>query len=105
MGNKIKLSFVNDGKPFIVPHMTVKKQEELLEDMTELEKKYKEGTLEYNREVNKYMVLRILQNVDESVTLDNINNMHPDDYIKLFNMFWSGGRELSSDEDKFRDKK
>jgi len=99
---KIKLSFVNDGKPFNIPHMTVKKQEELLEDMVEIEKNYKNKPEIYNREVNKHMVKRALQTIDESVSLDDINNMHPDDYIKLFTMVWNSGRELSGDEEKFR---
>jgi len=99
---KIKLSFVNDGKPFNIPHMTVKKQEELLEDMVEIEKKYKKDSDKYNRELNKYMIVRTLQNIDENVSLDDINNMHPNDYIVLFNMIWGSGRELS-DNKKFQD--
>ena len=101
MGNKkIKLSFVNDGKSFTVPHFTVKANEELLEDLVELEKKYGRNTEKYNKEINKHIVVRALQTVDDSITIDDINNMHPDDYITLFNMIWSGGRELS-DEGKF----
>jgi hypothetical protein len=95
--NKIKLSFMNDGKPFDIPHMTVKSQENLLEDMVGIEKEYKKDSEKYNREVNKHMVLRVLQGIDNSVSLDDINNMHPDDYLTLFNLIWSSGRELSDD--------
>jgi len=104
MGKKIKLSFVNDSEPFMVPHMTVKKQEELLDDMTQIEKTMKPTDPKYNREVNKHMVKRVLQTIDPSITIDDINSMHPDDYIELFNMIWSGGRELG-DAANFRQQK
>jgi len=94
---KIKLSFVNDGKPFTIPHMTVTAQENLLEDIVELEKKHEKDSEIYNRELNKCMVVRVLQGIDDSITVKDINNMHPDDYIRLFNMIWSSGRELSDD--------
>jgi len=104
MGKKIKLSFVNNNEEFVVPHMTVKKQEELLDDMTQIEKTMKTTDPKYNREVNKHMVKRVLQTIDPSVDIDDINNMHPDDYIDLFNMIWSGGRELG-DKGNFRQQK
>lgn len=102
--NKIKLSFVNNGKEFVVPYMTLKKQEELQEDAVELEKKYKDGSKEYIREINKHMVARVLQTIDPSVSIENINNMHPDDYIFIFNKIWMEGRELGESRD-FRQKK
>ena len=104
MGKKIKLSFVNDSEPFMVPHMTVKKQEELLDDMTQIEKTMKPTDPKYNREVNKHMVKRVLQTIDPGIDIEDINNMHPDDYIELFNMIWSGGRELG-DAANFRQQK
>lgn len=102
--NKISLSFINDGKNFTVPHMTVKAQENLLEDIVKLEKKYKNNQKKYNTEVNKYMMMHVLQTVDSSVNLDDINNMHPDDYIKLFSLIMDGGRELTEPvgDKKFR---
>ena len=97
---KLKLSFVNGGKPFATPHMTVKRQEELLEDIIDIEKKYKKNSDKYNREINKYMVMRVLKNIDDSITIDDINNMHPDDYVLLFDKIWNSGRELKREEDK-----
>ena len=98
---KIKLSFVDGGKEFLLPNMTVKRQEELMESMVKLEDKY-EGD-KYNREVNKQLVLLTLQAIDKSVTLNNIENMHPDDYITLFGLIWDRGRELEkSDASDFR---
>jgi len=103
MGDKIKLSFMNKGQPFKLPPMTVKRQEELMEEMVKLEKNI-EDQEKYNREINKQMVLKTLQKVDDSITMEHINNMHPDDYIKLFSLIWGEGRELG-DESDFRVKK
>jgi len=104
--NKIKLSFVNDGEAFTVPHMTVKSQELLFKDMVEIEKKYKQETPEFMRELNKYMLMRVLQSVDDSVALDDINNMHPDDFVELLTLINNRGRELTkSDDGNFRKKK
>ena len=104
--NKIALSFVNEGKGFTVPHMTVKSQEYLMKDMVKIEKKHKKESNEFLRELNKYMILRILQTVDKSVALDDINNMHPDDFVELITMINEGGRELvKSDAGNFRKEK
>lgn len=98
---KIKLSFVNGGKPFFVPHMTVKRQEELMESIIDIEKKY-EDEKKKNQECNKVIVLKTLQVVDINVTMDDINNMHPEDFIFLFNNIWEVGRELTSEKLDFR---
>jgi len=104
--NKISLSFVNEGESFTVPHMTVKSQEMLFKDMTTVEKTYKQDTPEFMRELNKYMLLRVLQNVDDSITLDDINNMHPDDFVELLTLINDRGRELTkSDAGNFRNRK
>jgi len=101
MTKKIKLSFVNDGKEFILPAMTVEKQELLMEEMVPLEKDI--AIENRNREMNKRMVLNILKEIDDTVTLDQINKMHPDDYIFLFTKIWNSGKELTkSDEKDFR---
>ena len=100
--NKISLSFVNDGKEFVPPHMTVKGQEELLKDLVELEGTHEKDSDEYNRESHKYMILRCLQTIDKSITLEDINNMHPDDFMYLFELIWNSGRELKRDDGNFR---
>ena len=98
--NKIKLSYVNDGEPFTIPHMTVKAQELLYKDMAyiEKEKNYESGSVEFLRELNKYMILRVMQTVDDSITIENIENMHPDDYIELLTLINDGGRELTRND-------
>ena len=99
MEKHIKLSFVNGGEEFEVPHLTVLLQERLFEDLIELEKKIKDDK-KREREYQKILIMRCLNVVDKKVKLKDINNMHPDDFIKLFNMVWTKGRELSGDEKK-----
>lgn len=102
---KIKLSFVNNGEEFYMPYITVQMQEEIMEDIVELEKTIKPDTEKFLREANKIMLQRVLQKIDKSVSLENINNLHPDDYIELIKMMNQGGRELSKDEPNFQKSK
>lgn len=102
---KIKLSFVNGGKNFDIPKMTVKRQEELMEEMVRIEKetekiedKEKQQRI-YNREFNKYLVLKTLQIVDSSVSVDDIESMHPDDFVRIFGFIWKEGKELDEKDD------
>ena len=106
MEEKIKLSFMNDGKPFIVPYMSVLAQENLLDDMVKLENKYKDNKKKYTTEANKYALLRVLQTVDKNVTIKDINSMHADDYMKLSKMITdnSAGELSESSDRKFRNK-
>jgi len=97
MAEKIKLSFVNGGKPFDIPHMTVSRQEELMEKIVEVEKKYSDEK-KRNQEINKYMVLKTLQLVNKDVNIEHINNMHPDDFVFVFQMVWDKGREIHSEK-------
>lgn len=103
---KLKLSFVNDGKPFRIPDLNVKKHEEFLEEMEEKEeemkdmKKGKAGRLQ-----QRLLILKNLQVVDESVSMEDILEMHPLDYEKVAeevnNAFFEGG-EMSDDGENFR---
>jgi len=101
---KFKLSFMNDGKEFLIPRMTVQRQEELMEEMAKHEGKLSEE--KFNREMNKRLILKTLQIVDKNVSLENINNLHPDDYVVLFTAIWDAGREFNkSDATDFRKEK
>ena len=105
MSENINLSFVNGGKEFILRCMTVKRQEEYMEAVEKLEKTIKDED-KRAREVSKHLVLETLKIIDQKVTLDNINDMHPNDYIELTNLIWEQGRELFKGEKKdFRNKK
>jgi len=94
MENEISLSFVNKGEPFILPKMTVKRQEKTFEMLAEYEKRDDMSEFQKNNMVNKRLLLDILQNVDSKVSIDDIDNMHPEDFIFIVNKVMSSGREL-----------
>jgi len=98
MDKKIKLSFVKGNSEFEVPKMTVRRQEELMDTVKELKIDETKEQVRFNREFNKYMILKSLQAVDPKVTLEDINNMHPDDFLYVFNCIWNSGREIRSDK-------
>jgi len=102
MGEKISLSFVNNGKEFEIPRMTVKRQEKVLEMLAEFDKKKDLTEQQKNNEVNKMLVVDVLKSIDEKVSIDNINNMHPEDFIYLFSEIMSSGRELGDERKGFR---
>ena len=93
---EISLSFVNEGKPFIMPGLTVKNQENILKKLSEIDKKGDEETTAY--EMNKYLVFSSLKEIDKTVTMKEIENMHPTDFSILFRILWKGGRELKDDD-------
>ena len=98
---KISLSFVKKGEPFIMPHLTVGKQDEYMEAISKIEKNEKD-IVKKNREINKQMVLKTLQVIDENITIDDINNMHPSDFAYLSDIVWTKGRELKGEEEDFQ---
>ena len=79
--------------------MTVERQEQLMEEMIKFEKK---DDKDYNKEFNKRLMWKTLQIIDKTVKLDNIKNMHPDDYVILFGKIWNKGRELTKGDEDFR---
>jgi len=101
---KIKLSFVNKGKEFVIPDMTVEAQEGFLEEMAKFEgkpewKKYSE--VRKIRTINKLMVWSSLQMIDKKVSYKNIQKMHPFDFeiiIEEIGKVASSGREIKDDE-------
>ena len=101
--NEIKLSFINNGKPFRIPRMTVKKQEIIMEKMAELEKSIG-AKFDYNRDVGKVALLVAFSEIDSTVTMEHIENMHPEDFRFVFDSFWNNGREIKSDGENFRKK-
>ena len=97
----MKLSFVNKGEEFVLPTFTVAMQEELLEQMREKETK-KMSEEKQNQYWNKYTVLLSLKQVDKTVSMKNIDNMHPEDFIFIFKKIMSSGRELGEEEKDFQ---
>lgn len=102
MKEKLKLSFVNNGKEFEIPKMTVKKQELVMEEVAK-QNKESMNTEKYNALLGKLMLLNSLKEVDPNVTLEDVEGLHPDDFALLFSKFWNSGRELTGgDNENFR---
>jgi len=82
--------------------MTVSRHEEWLEEIAKLEKeeKYKKNRGKFEKEMNQILVWKTLQIIDESVSLDDIKNMHVADFVFLSNNIWEAGRELTKGEEK-----
>jgi len=96
--SKCKLPFINNGKEFEVPKMTVEAHEKAMDDMVQYGKLNEE---KYNRLFNKHLMVGQLKKIDDKVKIEDIENMHPDEYIDLFKMIWDSGRARKSDS-KFR---
>ena len=95
-GKTLSLSFVNNGEKFTIPKMTVCRHEELMDSMLDMEGK--EDTVKYNREYNKHLVWKTFQIVDKNVTLEDVKNMHLNDFIYVFQLLWDSGRELEKED-------
>ena len=91
------LSFINDGKKFKVPRMTVESHEKAMDNMIQYGKLEEE---KYNRLFNKQLMLVQLKKIDDKVTLEDIAGLHPDDYLDLFQKIWTEGKRKS--DKKFR---
>ena len=81
-----------------MPKMTVGLNEKYLEYLAEMEKKYDDEE-KINREANKLFMLEILKQIDDSVTMETILNMHPNDFLYLFNTIWQTGVEIKEEGD------
>lgn len=87
---KYSLSIVNNGKPFSMPHWSVKKHKAALQ---ELNKECKDmSNEEKNDEFTYYVILQTLRQIDSSVTIDDIKTLHPEDIIQLFNDVYNAGK-------------
>jgi len=90
MKKKFSLTFVNEGKPFILPNWTVGKHKAALAQMLEECKDMKDE--ERNDEFNYYVIYQTLKQIDPDVSMDDIRDMHPEDLIQLFNEVYNAGR-------------
>lgn len=95
--NEEKLK-VNNGEEFELPEMTVKKHEALLKKMaTEREKL---PAAEYTKLLQKEMVLVCLKEVDNTVTEEALQTLHPTKFNRLADVVWEAGN--TEDDSKFR---
>jgi len=95
---KYKVDWLNNGKEFNVPDMTVEIYEQATEKMLEYGK-MEQG--KYIRLLNKQLILTVLDNLGIKVTLKDLKNLHPDDYTELFEVIWTAGSSKKDDR-KFR---
>jgi len=91
MTKKFSLSFVNKGKPFVMPKWTVGKHRAAMNKMLKDCKNLSED--EKNEEFNYYVIHETLAQIDGNVTIDDIRNMHPEDVVILFNEVYNAGKE------------
>ena len=87
---KYSLEFVNESKPFTMPHWTVGKHkaalEELLSDTKDWDKDARDEEYQF------YVILQTLRQIDNEVTIEKIKDMHPEDLISLFNAVYTAGK-------------
>jgi hypothetical protein len=97
---KLSLKSVNDGEHFVLPTVTVKIQEKYMEKLAEIEKKDYSDDKQLS-ESNKALLLTMLQEIDPSVGLSDIENLHPADFMTLveeINNTYMEGREIVDEE-------
>lgn len=108
--SKICLSFVKNGEPFVIPNMTVLTQEKYMEELFERTEEIKAlSPFRQNILQSRLLVWKVLEDVDENVSLSDVCGMHPNDYDLVereIDMVFSSGRELKEqDFQKARPKK
>jgi len=87
---KLTLPFVNDGKPFKVSNWTLGKHEEALAAMAESEGELSESQADA---MFRYYVVYIgLKEIDDSVKLDDVKLLHPENMLELFKLIYYAGR-------------
>lgn len=88
---KYSLDFVKNGNPFVMPKWTTKKHKAALVQMN----KECDGMSdeEKNDEFNYYIIFQTLKQIDPSVEISKIREMHPEDIIALFDAVYNEGRQ------------
>lgn len=107
-----KIPFVNNGKPFTLPDWSVVKHKKVLKKMSKYdsdEEKQKYSAEELDDIYQTILILEGLQDIDSSVTEQDLDTMHPADKTALFAAIYYQGRSgiiYNKDADKsFHQKK
>lgn len=98
----LTLNFVNNGKPFKVPNWTVKKHSELAAELANLEEPIlanknltdedkKKERAKLDAKYQYLLILKSLKEIDESVTQEDLESLHPTDLVSLFNAVYYAG--------------
>jgi len=91
MTQKYKISFINEGKPFVMPKWSVGKHKAAL---AQLLNDNPNATDDEKMDLfNVYVIYQTVKQIDPSVSIDSIKEMHPEDQIQLFNAVYNEGRE------------
>jgi len=90
MSKKLKLPFVNNGKPFKLEPWTVAKHEAALKDLGENCSDLSSD--EQERQFKFYVIKQGLKSVDDSVTMEDIKNLHPENVVALFEAIYTEGK-------------
>ena len=88
---KYSLKFVNKGKAFCMPKWTTGKHKAALAMMTKECKGM--SNEEMNDRFNFYVIYQTLHQIDNNITIANIEDLHPEDLIELFNAVYNAGKE------------
>ena len=90
METKLTLPFVKKGSPFTVGNWTIEKHSKALElmakDRGDLSPEETEAELKY------YIVYVGLAEIDDSIDMETIRNLHVDNLIQLFQEIYYKGR-------------
>ena len=79
-----------------MPEWTLKKHEELLEEMIPLDEQLKLKVIKQNDYDKKYrlnMMLLSLKQIDQKVTEKDLMELHPDDFIDLWVAVYNSGKK------------
>ena len=102
---KYILDFVNKGKEFNMPDWTVEKHESMLKKMEKHEDLLDNNPLEYERISRKMIILETLQGLDEAVEESDLDHLHPDDFLELFQaVYFCGKKGIIADFQKGKKK-
>lgn len=85
------LTFVNKGKPFTVSNWNVEKHKNALIELLQNHKKASQKKLD--ELYRYYVILQSLKEIDETVTIKDIANMHPENLVEFFNIVYYAGKE------------
>jgi len=87
---KIKLPFINNGKPFTIGVWTTEKHEKALTLMLNDLKNASDE--QRTKEFKYYVILVGLQEIEPKLTIKQIKNLHVEDIADLFNVIYNAGK-------------
>jgi hypothetical protein len=106
MTKQYSIPFIKNGEPFEMTNWTVRKHEELLENMIPYDEQLSAEKItqkEYDRQYRLRMILLSMREIDPKVEEKNLLELHPDDFIELWIACYnSGKRGIKKDNQDFQ---